>query len=62
MQNGRTALIRASFNGHTATVQYLVKETSAQVNVTDNVSHIVVFSRNSHFVPIQLHYKCIKSS
>ena len=58
-------MIRATINCHTAIVQYLVKETSAQVNATDNVSHSnngVFFSRNSHFVPIQLHYKCIKSS
>ena len=34
-----TALIRASFNGHTAIVLYLVKETSAQVNATNDVSH-----------------------
>ena len=39
MQGGWTALIRAAYNGHTAIVQYLVKETSAQVNATDNVSH-----------------------
>ena len=39
MQLGWTALIRASFHGYTAIVQYLVKETSAQVNATDNVSH-----------------------
>ena len=29
----------AAFNGHTATVQYLVEETTAQVNATDNVSN-----------------------
>ena len=39
MQEGWTALIRAVRWGHTATVQYLVKETSAQVNATNNVSH-----------------------
>ena len=40
MQNGWTALIRATVNGCTAIVQYLVKETSAQVNAcTDDVSH-----------------------
>ena len=32
------ALIRAAYNGHTAIVQYLVEETSAQVNATDRVS------------------------
>ena len=39
MQGELTALIVAALLGHTATVQYLVKETSAQVNATDNVSH-----------------------
>ena len=39
MQIGGTALIYAAFNGHTATVQYLVEETTAQVNATDNVSN-----------------------
>ena len=40
VQYGRTALIRAAINGHTAIVQYLVEETTAQVNVTDDyVSH-----------------------
>ena len=34
-----TALMRAAGNGHTAIVQYLVEETTAQVNATDNVSH-----------------------
>ena len=29
----------AAFNGHTATVQYLVEETTAQVNATSNVSN-----------------------
>ena len=38
MQFGWTALIRATISRHTATVQYLVKETSAQVNGRD-VSH-----------------------
>ena len=45
MQNGWTALIIAAICGHTAIVQYLVRETSAQVNATDNVSH----SNNSVF-------------
>ena len=32
--------MRAAANGHTAIVQYLVEETTAQVNATDNeVSH-----------------------
>ena len=39
MQDGRTALMRAVKWGYTAIVQYLVEETTAQVNVTDNVSH-----------------------
>ena len=29
----------AAVSGHTAIVQYLVEETTAQVNATDNVSH-----------------------
>ena len=37
VQYGRTALIRAAINGHTAIVQYLVEETTAQVNVTDDM-------------------------
>ena len=41
MQVGRTALISAAVSGQTATVQYLVKETSAQVNSTDGVSHSI---------------------
>ena len=39
VQWGWTALMRAANNGHTAIVQYLVEETTAQVNATDNVSH-----------------------
>ena len=39
VQYGWTALNTATISGHTATVQYLVKETSAQVNATDSVSH-----------------------
>ena len=39
MQYGRTALTIAAVYGHTAIVQYLVEETTAQVNATDNVSH-----------------------
>ena len=42
MQDGRTALIIAAVCGNTAIVQYLVKETSAQVNATDNVSHLIM--------------------
>ena len=39
MQDGWTALFRATYYFHTTIVQYLVKETSAQVNGTNNVSH-----------------------
>ena len=39
MQYGWTALIYAALYGHTAIVQYLVEETTAQVNATDNVSN-----------------------
>ena len=39
MQIRGTALIYAAISGHTAIVQYLVEETTAQVNATDNVSN-----------------------
>ena len=39
VQIGWTALMRAAAYGHTAIVQYLVEETTAQVNATDIVSH-----------------------
>ena len=39
VQFGRTALMGAAIYGRTAIVQYLVEETTAQVNATDNVSH-----------------------
>ena len=39
VQNEWTALMRAACGGHTAIVQYLVEETTAQVNATDSVSH-----------------------
>ena len=39
VQDGWTALMRAAHEGHTATVQYLVERTTAQVNATNNVSH-----------------------
>ena len=39
VQNERTALMRAAGCGYTAIVQYLVEETTAQVNATDNVSY-----------------------
>ena len=47
-----------TISGHTATVQYLVKETSAQVNATDDVSH----SNNGVFsveTAILFLYSCI---
>ena len=58
MQFGWTALIRATIHGQTATVQYLVKVTSAQVNATDDVSH----SNNGVFsaeTAILFLYSCI---
>ena len=39
MQSGWTALIWAAGCGHTATVQYLVEETTAQVNASSYVSN-----------------------
>ena len=39
VQLGRTALMSAAAYGYTAIVQYLVEETTAQVNATDRVSH-----------------------
>ena len=39
MQNGKTALIRAGYQGRLAIVQYLIEETPAQVNATSNVSY-----------------------
>ena len=39
VQYGWTPLIRAAVFGRTAIVQYLVEETTAQVNATDNVSN-----------------------
>ena len=40
VQFGWTALMRAAISGRTAIVQYLVEETTAQVNATaDDVSH-----------------------
>ena len=39
MQFGKTALIDAASEGRTDTVKYLVENTNAQVNATDNVSH-----------------------
>ena len=53
-----TVLISAARWGQTAIVQYLVKETSAQVNATDNVSH----SNNGVFsaeTAILFLYSCI---
>ena len=39
VQSGYTALIRAAYHGHTDIVRFLLEETSAQVNATNNVSH-----------------------
>ena len=39
MQFGQTALMRAAVCDRTIIVQYLVEETTAQVNTTDNVSN-----------------------
>ena len=39
MQYGHTALMLAALYGHTAIVHYLVEETTAEVNATDDVSH-----------------------
>ena len=58
MQLGWTALNNAALWGHTAIVQYLVKETSAQVNATSNVSHSIngVFSAETAILFL---YSCI---
>ena len=40
VQYGWTALMKAAVYDHTAIVRYLVEETTAQVNATNNVSHI----------------------
>ena len=45
MQFGWTALMVAAQCGHTAIVQYLVEETTAQVNATDNVSFEYKFTQ-----------------
>ena len=39
VQFGRTALTRAAWYGHIEIVQYLVEETTAQVNATADVSY-----------------------
>ena len=61
MQYGATVLIYAAVNGSTATVKYLVKETSAHVNAcTNDVSH----SNNGVFsaeTAILFLYSCIIS-
>ena len=58
MQFGWTALSRAAQWGRTSTVQYLVKETSAHVNATNDMSH----SNNGVFsaeTAILFLYSCI---
>ena len=58
VQFGWTALMIAARYGHTAIVQYLVEETTAQVNATDNrVSH-----SNSVSVLLYIGYLCINTS
>ena len=45
VQRGWTALKRAAIGGHTAIVQYLIEETTAQVNATDQVSFEYKFTQ-----------------
>ena len=52
VQNGYTALMYAALNGHTATVQYLVERTTAQVNATNNVSH----SNSVQCITVHVHW------
>ena len=59
MQYGWTALIYAALNGHTATVQYLVEETTAQVNATDNVSNANSVKRCLLYVLVYIHWVLI---
>ena len=59
MQIGWTALISAAFNGHTATVQYLVEETTAQVNATDSVSNANSVKRCLLYVLVYIHWVLI---
>ena len=61
MQNGWTTLIYAAFNGHTTTVQYLVEETTAQVNATNIVSNANSVKRFSLYVLVYTlgTYTCI---
>ena len=65
MQFGWTALIRAAAFGNTYIVRFLLEETSAQVNATDDVSHsnnIVFSAKKTAILFLQLHYKYAKSS
>ena len=59
VQYGWTALIRAALSGQTAIVQYLVEETTAQVNATDDlVSH----SNSVKCIIVHIGYLCINTS
>ena len=40
MQSGQTALMYAAEQGHIDIVQYLIKETTAQLNATNDVSNV----------------------
>ena len=52
MQNGYTALLCAAHGGHTATVQYLVERTTAQVNAATNVSQ----SNSVQCITVHVHW------
>ena len=52
VQGGSTALMNAALRGHTATVQYLVERTTAQVNATDKVSH----SNSVQCITVHVHW------
>ena len=52
MQDGYTALMLAARDGRTATVQYLVERTTAQVNATSNVSH----SNSVQCITVHVHW------
>ena len=44
--------MRAAESGHTATVQYLVERTTAQVNATSDVSH----SNSVQCITVHVHW------
>ena len=56
VQYGSTALMLAAQKGRTAIVQYLVERTTAQVNVTNNVSH----SNNVQCIIVHVHWVLVK--